>query len=157
MKKLLLFFLMFFMSGTSYLLAQTAVTGTVTDENGDGIPGANIIIKGTRTGSVTDFDGNYSLNASAGDVLVYSYVGYSTHDVTVGSQAEVNVQLTLDIASLDEIVVTGYGTQRRKEVTSAWSIFIIELQYGIIICCCCRFDTILIFQNICQFANILYG
>ena len=60
------------MSGTSYLLAQSAVTGKVTDENGDCIPGANIIIKGTRTGSVTDFDGNYSLNASAGDVLVYS-------------------------------------------------------------------------------------
>ena len=119
MKKLLLLVLIFFMSGTSYLLAQSAVTGKVTDENGDGIPGANIIIKGTRTGSVTDFDGNYSLNASAGDVLVYSYVGYSTLDVTVGSQAEVNVQLTLDVASLDEIVVTGYGTQRRKEVTSA--------------------------------------
>ena len=105
MKKLLLF-LIFFMSGTSYLLAQSAVTGTVTDENGDGIPGANIIIKGTRTGSVTDFDGNYSLNASSGDVLVYSYVGYSTQAVTLGSQAEVNVQLNLDIASLDEIVVT---------------------------------------------------
>ena len=118
MKKLLLF-LMFFMSVTSYLLAQSAVTGKVTDENGDGIPGANIIIKGTRTGSVTDFDGNYSLNASSGDVLVYSYVGYSTQDVTLGSQAEVNVQLSIDVASLDEIVVTGYGTQRRKEVTSA--------------------------------------
>ena len=60
MKKLLLLVLIFFMSGTSYLLAQSAVTGKVTDENGDGIPGANIIIKGTRTGSVTDFDGNYS-------------------------------------------------------------------------------------------------
>jgi len=118
MKKLLLF-LMCFMSVTSYLLAQSAVTGKVTDENGDGIPGANIIIKGTRTGSVTDFDGNYSLNASSGDVLVYSYVGYSTQDVTLGSQAEVNVQLSIDVASLDEIVVTGYGTQRRKEVTSA--------------------------------------
>jgi len=110
---------MCFMSVTSYLLAQSAVTGKVTDENGDGIPGANIIIKGTRTGSVTDFDGNYSLNASSGDVLVYSYVGYSTQDVTLGSQAEVNVQLSIDVASLDEIVVTGYGTQRRKEVTSA--------------------------------------
>ena len=118
MKKLLLF-LMCFMSVTSYLLAQSAVTGKVTDENGDGIPGANIIIKGTRTGSVTDFDGNYSLNASSGNVLVYSYVGYSTQDVTLGSQAEVNVQLSIDVASLDEIVVTGYGTQRRKEVTSA--------------------------------------
>ena len=64
MKKLLLFVLIFFMSGTSYLLAQSAVTGKVTDENGDGIPGANIIIKGTRTGSVTDFDGNYSFMLS---------------------------------------------------------------------------------------------
>ena len=105
----------------SYSIAQNAVTGTVTDENGDGIPGANIIVKGTRTGSVTDFDGNYSLNAGSGDVLVFSYVGYSTQEITVGSQTEISVQLDVDIASLDEIVVTGYGTQRRQEVTSAVS------------------------------------
>ena len=120
MRKLLLLVLIF-LSGMSYSIAQNAVTGTVTDENGDGIPGANIIVKGTRTGSVTDFDGNYSLNAGSGDVLVFSYVGYSTQEITVGSETEISVQLDVDIASLDEIVVTGYGTQRRQEVTSAVS------------------------------------
>ena len=120
MRKLLLLVLIF-LSGMSYAIAQNAVTGTVTDENGDGIPGANIIVKGTRTGSVTDFDGNYSLNAGSGDVLVFSYVGYSTQEITVGSETEISVQLDVDIASLDEIVVTGYGTQRRQEVTSAVS------------------------------------
>ena len=106
------------MSGLSVLFAQT-VTGTVTDENGEGIPGVNLVVKGTSTGTITDFDGNYSIEAAEGAVLVVSYVGYSSQEVTVGSQSNISIQLVLDVASLDEIVVTGYGNQRRKEVTSA--------------------------------------
>ena len=117
MKKLLLFFLVY-MSGMSVLLAQS-VSGTVTDENGEGIPGVNIVVKGSTTGTITDFDGNYSVDAAQGDVLVVSYVGYSSQEITVGSQSNISIQLQLDVASLDEIVVTGYGNQRRKEVTSA--------------------------------------
>ena len=117
MKKLLLFFLVY-MSGMSVLLAQS-VSVTVTDENGEGIPGVNIVVKGSTTGTITDFDGNYSVDAAQGDVLVVSYVGYSSQEITVGSQSNISIQLQLDVASLDEIVVTGYGNQRRKEVTSA--------------------------------------
>ena len=117
MKKLLLFVLVY-MSGLSVLLAQS-VSGTVTDENGEGIPGVNIVVKGSTTGTITDFDGNYSVDAAEGDVLVVSYVGYSSQEITVGSQSNISIQLQLDVASLDEIVVTGYGNQRRKEVTSA--------------------------------------
>ena len=118
MRKLLLLVLMF-ISGMSYALAQSAVTGTVTDENGEGIPGANIVIKGTSNGTITDMNGDFALNASSDDVLVVTYVGYSTIEIAVGSQSEINVSLAEDIAALDEIVVTGYGTQERKEITSA--------------------------------------
>jgi TonB-dependent SusC/RagA subfamily outer membrane receptor len=118
MKKLLLLVLIF-ISGTSYLMAQSAVTGKVTDENGNGVPGANIIIKGTSSGTITDIDGNFSINTSSSNILIVTYVGYSTQEIVVGSQTDINVQLNEDIAALDEIVVTGYGTQLRKEITSA--------------------------------------
>ena len=118
MRKLLLLVLMF-ISGMSYVLAQSAVTGKVTDENGEGIPGANIVIKGTSNGTITDINGDFALNASSDDVLVVTYVGYSTIEIAVGSQSEINISLAEDIAALDEIVVTGYGTQERKEITSA--------------------------------------
>ena len=118
MRKLLLLVLVF-ISGLSYAVAQSAVTGTVTDENGEGIPGANIIIKGTSQGTITDMDGGFALNASSSDVLIITYVGYSTVEVPVGSQSNLSISLNEDIAALDEIVVTGYGTQVRKEITSA--------------------------------------
>ena len=118
MRKLLLLVLVF-ISGMSYAIAQSAVTGTVTDENGEGIPGANIVIKGTSQGTITDIDGAFSINASSSDVLVVTYVGYSTVEIPVGSQANISISLNEDIAALDEIVVTGYGTQVRKEITSA--------------------------------------
>ena len=100
-------------------MAQSAVTGKVTDENGNGVPGANIIIKGTSSGTITDIDGNFSINTSSSNILIVTYVGYSTQEIVVGSQTDINVQLNEDIAALDEIVVTGYGTQLRKEITSA--------------------------------------
>ena len=103
----------------SYAVAQNAVTGSVTDENGEGIPGANIVIKGTSQGTITDIDGAFSINASSSDVLVVTYVGYSTVEIPVGSQSNISISLSEDIAALDEIVVTGYGTQVRKEITSA--------------------------------------
>ena len=118
MRKLLLLVLVF-LSGMSYAIAQNAVTGTVTDDNGEGIPGANIIIKGTSQGTITDMDGGFSINASSSDVLIVTYVGYSTVEIPVGSQTNISVSLNEDIAALDEIVVTGYGTQVRKEITSA--------------------------------------
>ena len=97
------------------------VTGTVKEEEtGEAIPGANVVIKGTSNGTVTDFDGNYSLSFSdEAAVLVYSFVGYKTEEVEVGNQSVIDVNLASDVTALSEIVVTGYGTQEKKEISSA--------------------------------------
>lgn len=97
------------------------VTGTVTDaDDGTSLIGANILIKGTSTGTVTDFDGNYSIQASEGDVLVFSYTGYTPLEMTVGTGKTINVQLSAG-ALLGEVVVVGYGVQNREEITGAVS------------------------------------
>ncbi|WP_298328914.1 SusC/RagA family TonB-linked outer membrane protein [uncultured Dokdonia sp.] len=93
--------------------AQTTVSGTVTEENGP-LPGANVIIKGTSTGTQTDFDGNYSIQASATDVLVFSFVGFTTKEVTVGGQTTINIGLAADNA-LEEVIVTAQGIKREKK------------------------------------------
>jgi len=79
------------------------------------------LIKGTSTGAVSDAEGNYSLGAASSDVLIFSSVGYVSQEITVGSQTTININLTEDIQSLEQIVVTGYGTQERKDVTGAIS------------------------------------
>jgi len=94
------------------------VTGTVSDGS-DALPGVSIQVKGSTTGTETDFDGNYSINANSGDVLVFNYLGYKSEERTVGSEAVINVSLLQDATSLDEIVVVGYGNTTKKEVTSA--------------------------------------
>ena len=86
-------------------LAQTSVSGTVSDSSGVPLPGATVIVAGTSNGVTTDFDGIYSISASEGDVLSVSYVGYVTQNVTIGSSATVNVTLVADNA-LEEVVVT---------------------------------------------------
>ena len=91
---------------------EKTITGTVTDETGP-LPGVSIIIKGTTTGTETDFDGNYSINASVGDVLVYSFVGMSSQERTVGAASVINVVLEADNI-LEEVVVVGYGTTTKK-------------------------------------------
>ncbi len=93
--------------------AQTTVSGTVTEENGP-LPGANVIIKGTSTGTQTDFDGNYSIQASATDVLVFSFVGFTTKEITVGGQTTINIGLAADNA-LEEVIVTAQGIKREKK------------------------------------------
>ncbi|TRZ44238.1 SusC/RagA family TonB-linked outer membrane protein [Robertkochia solimangrovi] len=91
---------------TTYAQTKT-ITGIVTDDSNIPLPGANILIKGTSTGTQTDFDGNYSIDAAVGDVLVYSYVGQKTEERTVGAQDVINVQLFQDAQALEEVVVTG--------------------------------------------------
>ena len=105
--------------GFSY--GQRAVTGTITDAGtGEPLIGANVVIKGTATGTVADFNGNYSIMANTGDVLVITYTGYKSMEVAVGSESMYSA--TLQPGELfDEVVVTGYGTQRAKEVTGAVS------------------------------------
>lgn len=99
---------------------QRTISGRITDEKGQALPGVNIVEKGTTNGAISDADGRYTLNvASAGSVLVFSFVGYSPLEVTVGSQTSVSVSLTESAVGLDEIVVVGYGTQQRRAISGS--------------------------------------
>ncbi|WJJ98200.1 SusC/RagA family TonB-linked outer membrane protein [Algibacter luteus] len=113
LKKTLL--LLLFLSG-SFMYAQT-VSGTVSDESGP-LPGVNVLVQGTTTGTVTNFDGEYEINANNGDTLVFSFLGYLTQEIVV-SGSTLNVTLSEDAAQLDEVVVVGYGSTTKKEITSA--------------------------------------
>src|SRR5690606_24689626 len=96
------------------------VEGTVRDENGEGLPGVSVLIKGTQTGTVTDVEGKFSLQVeSATDVLVFSFVGFVSQEITVGNQTYFDITLETDIRSLDELVVVGYGTQKKVNLTGA--------------------------------------
>ena len=94
------------------------VTGIVSDANGP-LPGASVVEKGTTNGTQTDFDGNYTLTVGDDATLVFSYIGYSTMEVPVGGQTSISVTLEEDAQALDEVVVTGYGSQTKKEITTA--------------------------------------
>ena len=96
---------------------QQTVTGTVTDENGLPLPGVNIIIKGTSTGVQTDFDGYYLIEPSQGDILVFSFIGYSRTEIPVANQNTIDVTLNTDASVLDEVLVVGYGTSSRRTLT----------------------------------------
>lgn len=103
------------------VIAQSTVTGTVKDETGESLPGATVTIKGTTTGTVTDIDGKYSIKVPGAEtILEFSFVGYKAKEVTVGTQAIINVTLSSDNV-LDEILVIGYGTTLKTESTSAIS------------------------------------
>ncbi|SHE52417.1 TonB-linked outer membrane protein, SusC/RagA family [Mariniphaga anaerophila] len=99
--------------------AQNSVSGKVTDSSGEGIPGANIVIKGTTNGTVSDIDGNYTLNGIPSDaILQVSFIGYTTQDVQYSGQATLDVVLESDALSLEEVVVTGYGQSQNKRAIS---------------------------------------
>ena len=96
------------------------VTGVVVDATGEPVIGANVVVKGTTNGTITDFDGNYTIEGvSASDVLVFSYIGYLSQEITVGNQAAINVTLSEDSQALDEVVVVGYGVMRKSDVTGS--------------------------------------
>ncbi len=100
--------------------AQT-VTGTVSDDVGP-LPGASIVVKGTTNGTQSDFDGNYTIDVDSGATLVFSYIGFKTQEISVEGQSSVNVTLEEDASKLDEVVVTGYGTQAKKDLTGAVTV-----------------------------------
>lgn len=110
--------LLIFVSGTVYGQNNT-ITGTVTDATGIPMPGVNVIVKGTQRGVSTDFDGLYSIDASPGEVLVFTYIGSITVEKTVGEQNTINTTMELDSNELDEVVVIGYGTAKKSDVTGA--------------------------------------
>ncbi len=100
--------------------AQSAVTGTVKDKSGEPVVGASVMIKGTSTGAVTDINGNFSIpKVKASDVITVSYIGFNSQDLKVGNKTNFQVTLQEDMANLEEVVVIGYGTMKRKDLTGA--------------------------------------
>ena len=123
-----LLFLISFLSFTSEAYSanqqeqKITVSGNITDNDGGALPGVNITIKGTTVGTSTDFDGNYKLNVDSEDaVLVFSFIGYVTKEIEVGNKTNINVVLSEDVTGLDEVVVVGYGTVKKSDVTGALS------------------------------------
>ncbi|MFD2587349.1 SusC/RagA family TonB-linked outer membrane protein [Croceitalea marina] len=117
-KLLSLLFLMF-ATMTTYGQAQS-VSGTVYDNSGSPLPGVNVIVKGTSSGTQTDFDGNYTINnVDSGAVLEFSYIGFKTTEATFSGSSVINVTMEEDTQALDEVVVIGYGTQKKSDVTGA--------------------------------------
>jgi TonB-linked SusC/RagA family outer membrane protein len=128
--KLLLTSFLMFLVVTSQMYANTSfefkiqqqeIKGTVTGADNSPLPGVSILVVGTTNGTETDFDGNYSITANKGDVLQFSFVGMQTQTVTVGDDTTINVTLTEDASALDEIIVVGYGTKKKRDITSAVS------------------------------------
>lgn len=102
------------------LQEKQQITGKVIDgTTNESLPGVSILIKGTATGTITDMDGNFSMEAASSDLLVFSFIGYLSEEVTVGNSTEINVTLVEDIIGLDEVVVTGYGVQKKSDVTGS--------------------------------------
>ena len=112
-------FLVVLMLSSSLIFAQNSISGSVSDENNNPIPGATVVVEGTNTGVVTDFDGNYQINASAGDQLTFSSLGFGSQTITVGNQNQINVTLMSSVDILDEVVVSGYQTQQRRSLSGA--------------------------------------
>lgn len=100
-------------------VVQSTVTGTVTDADGAPLPGANVLVKGTTNGTQTDFDGNYSINVDGDATLVFSYIGFASQEVAVNGQSTVNVSMSEDASQLAEVVVLGYATQTRGDLTGS--------------------------------------
>jgi TonB-linked SusC/RagA family outer membrane protein len=97
------------------------ITGTVTDPNGEPLVGANVMEKGTSNGIITDVNGSFSLNVAGNAILQVSYIGYITQEIAVGNRTDLKITLTEDSKALDEVVVVGYGTQKKSDLTGAIS------------------------------------
>lgn len=109
----------FFLVSASALAQQIQVKGTVIDPMGEPLIGANVIVKGTQQGVSTDIDGNYTISAASDATIVFSYVGYKTHEEKVGGRSTINITLEEDQQVLEEVVVVGYGTLQKKELSSS--------------------------------------
>ena len=112
-------FLVVLMLLSGFVYSQDSISGSVTDAGDNPIPGASIVVQGTNRGVVTDFDGNYSINASTGEQLIFSSLGFSSQTVTIGNQTQINISLAEAVDLLDEVVVSGYQTQQRRTLSGA--------------------------------------
>ena len=121
-RKFLFTVVAFVLSGVMAFAQTKTVTGTIVDEFGEPIIGANVLVKGTTNGAVTDIDGNYSIaGVSDSDELVVSYIGYASQTLPVGSQSTFNITMKEDGENLEEVVVVGYGVQKKKDLTGSVS------------------------------------
>lgn len=111
----------FFLCVTASFMAsaQSKVTGTVKDDTGEGLPGVAIQIKGTTSGTITDIDGSFTLEVSPDEVLLCTFIGYLPQEVPVNGRSRIEVVMELDIQQLDEVVVVGYGTMKKSDLTGA--------------------------------------
>ncbi len=129
-----LFFILLFGMSILVATAQVTVTGKVTDASGQPMPGVNILIKGTHTGTITGMDGTYSIQAESRDTLLFRFIGYQTQEVHVGDRRVINVVLQEQAKKLEDVVVVGYGTMRKSDITGATSSVRLEddltRQYG---------------------------
>ncbi|MEJ0057551.1 MAG: carboxypeptidase-like regulatory domain-containing protein [Bacteroidota bacterium] len=107
---------------TASLAQSISVSGKITGDEGDAVPGVTVVEKGTTHGTVTDQDGQYSIQVVSGSAtLIFSFVGYKTAEILVDNRTVIDVSLTSDITSLQEVVVTGYASQRKADVVAAIS------------------------------------
>ena len=102
-------------------ISQKTVSGVISDADAVPLPGVNVIVKGTNKGVVTDFDGNFALEANDGDVLTISFIGFTTQEVVVGADDNLSISLQEDYAKLDEVIITGYGSTAKKDLVSSIS------------------------------------
>lgn len=101
---------------------ESLVTGTVRDYEGEILPGVNVIEKGTSNGTITDVEGSYTITVPSGAILVFSYIGYLTEEIAVDTRSAIDVELVPDITQLEELVVVGYGTQRKSDITGSVAV-----------------------------------
>ncbi|HKL31734.1 MAG TPA: carboxypeptidase-like regulatory domain-containing protein, partial [Tangfeifania sp.] len=121
MRKFLLLSVMLIVCA-SYTMAQKTVTGTVSSSDGSVMPGVTVVVKGTTIGTVTNSEGEYSVGVpEENDILVFSFIGMKTTEVSVGNNTKVDVTLEEDVVGLEEVIAIGYGTQRKGSVTGSIS------------------------------------
>ena len=102
-------------------MEDVIINGTVTDQNGAPIPGVTVLVKGTTKGTTTDLDGFYTIIVSENSTLVYSFIGYVTQEVSLGNKDLIDITLSEDVSALEEVVVVGYGEQKKINLTGAVS------------------------------------
>ena len=111
--------LLFTLINLAFVRAQVNITGSVSDEGGEPLIGVNILVQGSTSGTVTDFNGTYTLTADSDAVLIFSYTGYASQDVSVNGRTVIDVTMAADASLLDEVVVTGYGSSKRSDITGS--------------------------------------
>ncbi|MEQ9297879.1 MAG: TonB-dependent receptor [Cyclobacteriaceae bacterium] len=123
MKRLFFYFLMVGLLAQGYTITaqQLSISGTVSSDDGEGIPGVNILVKGTTTGTVTDIDGNYVISVDGNVTLVFSSIGFVTQEVSVANRTSIDIIMETNVEALDEVMIVAYGTVKKRDLTGSIS------------------------------------